>query len=135
NMLRLLDLPPDVQELVSRGTISMGHARALLGLADPESQRLLARRIESERLSVREAERLAKAPPAASGDEAPAVVNPLLEDLERQLAERLATRVTIRDRGGRGKLVIDYYSAADLGRLVEEIAHSPSAAERNAPAA
>jgi ParB family chromosome partitioning protein len=139
NMLRLLDLPPDVQELVSRGTISMGHARALLGLADAESQRALARRIEAERLSVREVERLAKSPAEAPASDAPGSSDPLpsphLKDLERQLAEHLATRVSLRDRGGRGKLVIDYYSAADLGRLVEMIVGSPQALTRNAPAA
>src|SRR5262245_19787224 len=95
NMLRLLDLPPDVQELVSRGTISMGHARALLSLADAESQRALARRIESEHLSVREVERLAKGPsqeaPVAELEGAP--LGSHLKDLERQLAEHLATRV------------------------------------------
>ena len=136
NLLRLLELPPDVQELVSRGTISMGHARALLGLTDAESQRALARRIEVERLSVREVERLAKAPPEESAAEPlSAPVNPHLKDLERQLSEHLATRVSLRDRGGRGKLVIDYYSAADLGRLVEAIAGSPAGGTRSAPAA
>jgi ParB family transcriptional regulator, chromosome partitioning protein len=135
NMLRLLDLPPDVQELVSRGTISMGHARALLALTDAESQRALARRIESERLSVREVERLAKQPPAhAPAGATSAPINAHLKDVESQLAERLATRVTIRDRGGPGRLVIDYYSAEDLGRLVELIGGASAAVARSAPA-
>jgi ParB family chromosome partitioning protein len=136
NMLRLLDLPPDVQELVSRGTISMGHARALLGLGDAETQRAFARRIESERLSVREVESLVKrkAEPAPT-EAAPVLVDAHLKDIERQLAEHLATRVSIRDRGGRGRLVIDYYSTADLGRVVELIAGSGARAERASPAA
>jgi ParB family chromosome partitioning protein len=132
NMLRLLDLPLDVQEFVSRGTISMGHARALLALGDAEAQRALARRIEAEQLSVRDVERLAKQPeePVAAATDAGPAAPPLsahLEDLERQLAEHLATRVGLRDRGGRGRIVIDYYSAADLGRLVELITEAPKA--------
>ena len=138
NMLRLLDLPLDVQEFVSRGTISMGHARALLGLADAEAQRALARRIEAEHLSVRDVERLTRQPeePVAAGAEvAAAPLSAHLKDLERQLAEHLATRVGLRDRAGRGRIVIDYYSAADLGRLVEMITQSPAEVGRNAPAA
>src|SRR5262245_21909654 len=60
NMIRLLDLPGDVQELVSRGTLAMGHARAILAVADPEAQRSLARRVAEEHLSVRDVERLAR---------------------------------------------------------------------------
>lgn len=136
NMLRLLDLPPDVQELVSRGTISMGHARALLALTDAESQRALARRIEADRLSVREVESLAKrSVEGAAVAGSAAVIDPQLREVERQLAERLATRVSLRDRGGPGRLVIDYYSAADLGRLVEIIVGGSPVIERSAPAA
>ncbi len=120
NMLRLLDLPGDLQELVSRGTLSMGHARALLAVGDAEAQRALARRVESERLSVRDVERLAR----SWGEAKPPVGHPEmsrsphLAEIERQLAERLGTRVAIRERADVGKIVIDYYSAADLERLL-----------------
>jgi ParB family chromosome partitioning protein len=122
NMIRLLDLPGDVQEFVSRGTLSMGHARALLAVSDAEAQRTLARRVETEHLSVRDVERLARAwgeevatPPAPAP--APAT-SAHVGDLEQRLRERLGTKVSIRDRGGAGRIVIDYYSADDLERLL-----------------
>ena len=121
NMIRLLDLPTDVQDLVSCGTLSMGHARALLAVPDPEGQRALARRVEGESLSVRDVERLArgwsapKAEPAASSVERSAH----LLDLEQRLSDRLGTRVAIRDRSGAGRITIDYYSAEDLERILE----------------
>ena len=120
NMIRLLDLPGDVQELVSRGTLQMGHARALLAVTDAEGQRELARRVGEDKLSVREVERLAREwgrgaePEAVQPDR-----SPHLTDLERRLSERLGTRVTLRDRRGRGRLVISYYTSEDLDRVAE----------------
>jgi ParB family chromosome partitioning protein len=130
NMIRLLDLPQDVQELVSRGTLTMGHARAILAVEDAEARRALARRVESEALSVRDVERLAQgwgktpAGPATPPAERSAHVT----DLERRLAERLGTRVTIHDHEGRGRIAIEYYSAEDLDRLLELIAGAASTA-------
>lgn len=129
NMLRLLDLPGDIQELVSRGTLLMGHARALLALGDPEAQRSLARRVESEKLSVRDVERLARTwseAKAPAGDSEP-IRSPHIADLERQLSERLGTRVSIRERAAAGKIVIDYYSAEDLERLLALLTESATA--------
>jgi ParB family chromosome partitioning protein len=125
NMLRLLDLPGDVQELVSRGTLSMGHARAILAVSDAEAQRALARRVETEALSVRDIERLARewgASPRVT-DPAPVATERSAHviDIERQLAERLGTKVSIRDRLGHGRISIDYYSADDLERLLETL--------------
>jgi ParB family chromosome partitioning protein len=128
NMIRLLELPQDIQEFVSRGTLSMGHARAILGVEDTEARRALARRAADEQMSVREVERLVRArtaPPVAAATAVdavptdPAMRSAHLDDLERRLAERLGTRVEIRDRGDRGgRLVIDYYSADDLERVL-----------------
>jgi ParB family transcriptional regulator, chromosome partitioning protein len=124
NMLRLLDLPGDLQELVSRGTLTMGHARALLAVGDAEAQRALARRIETERLSVRDVERLARSWGEAKvpADHADVPRSPHLAEIERQLSERLGTRVAIRERADAGKVVIDYYSAEDLERLLSLLA-------------
>lgn len=121
NLLRLLDLPPDVQELVSRGTLSMGHARALLAVADPEGQRALAKRVDAESLSVRDVERLAKSwtrTPSAPGQVAESSGTAHMEDLGRQLTERLGTRVVVSDRDGSGRITIRYYSASDLERVI-----------------
>lgn len=130
NLVRLLDLPADVQELVSRGTLAMGHARALLAIPDAEAQRALARRVSDETLSVRDVERLARAwsdPPIASGATAPAPEQSAhMQDLERRLTDRLGTRVSVRDQAGSGRITIRYYSAADLDRVIELLLDRPA---------
>src|SRR5205814_290375 len=103
NTLRLLDLPADVQDLVSRGTLSMGHARALLAVSDAEGQRALAARVQKERLSVRDVERLAAKGAAPVAAPISHVASAHIEDLERQLRERLGTRVQVKDRRGKGR--------------------------------
>lgn len=121
NMVRLLDLPADLQELVSRGTLTMGHARALLGAPGVETQRVLAARVAAEGLSVRDAERLVQ---ESSGDPREGAVKAKaahLEDLEQQLRERLGTRVSVADRGGKGRIVIEYFSREECDRLVEQL--------------
>lgn len=128
NTLRLLDLPQDVQDLVSRGTLTAGHARALLSLGSPELQRALAQRIVAEGWSVREAERAAQEPaqtviPPSDGPAAVAEVAPERDahfrDLEAQLRDRLGTRVRIQDRGAKGRILIEYYTPSDLERVLE----------------
>jgi len=125
NMLRLLDLPQDIQDAVSRGTLSMGHARALLGLPDRNEQRRLATRIQEEDLSVRQTERLvadrlrrSRATPAPEGPR-PAH----LTDLERQLREALGTRVTITQHRNStsGRISIDFFSQDDFQRVLARI--------------
>ena len=124
NMLRLLELPQDIQELVSRGTLTMGHARALLGLADPQEQRRLARRIENEQLSVRHVEKYV-ADFQKTGTEHNALQEtskpPHIRDLENRLRMALGTRVCIQDNGGKGKIVIDYFSSDDFDRLLQKL--------------
>lgn len=118
NVIRLLDLPPDVQESVSRGTLSMGHARALLALQDPEAQRALAKRVEGEKLSVRDVERLTRDWSSPKAADVPAERSAHIVDLESQLTERLGTRVAVRDLRGHGKIVISYYSPEDFDRVL-----------------
>jgi ParB family chromosome partitioning protein len=127
NILRLLDLPQDIQESVSRGTLTMGHARALLGLADRTQQRRIAERIVGEDLSVRHTERLVNAElrgieqkPQEREEKPPHVL-----DLEAKLRIALGTRVTIEQlKADRGRVVIDFFSHDDfqriLGRLLTE---------------
>jgi len=125
NLLRLLDLPQDIQDAVSRGTLTMGHARALLALPDRTQQRRLSARIQREDLSVRQTERLIsdrlrRSRPTMT---APPPKPPHLVDLEAKLREALATRVTIakhhHDEGGR--VVIDFYTFDDFQRILERI--------------
>ena len=122
NFMRLLELPEAVQHVVSRGTISMGHARALLGLAHPSSQQALALRIEDEGLSVRQVERIV----AQNRQEKPlskpkheARKSAHLRDLEDRARERLGSKVVIESKGGRGRMIIHFYSDDDFQRILE----------------
>ena len=120
NMIRLLELPMDVQEMVSQGALSMGHARALLALTDVEAQRALAGRVAVEGLSVRDVERCAQESMAATDRQRePSVRAAHLQDIEHQLRDRLGTRVAVQDRAGKGRIVIEYFSAQELDRLLD----------------
>lgn len=120
NTLRLLNLPPDVQRMVEDGTLTGGHARALLSLPTQKEQTALARRIAEQNLSVRQVEaevgltRVKKSTAARRHKEKPAY----LADLEKAFAQHLATRVSIEEkRGGKGRIQIEFYSFDDFERL------------------
>lgn len=123
NTLRLLDLSQDVQELVADGRLSAGHARALLAISDVQQQRALARRVLDEGLSVRQLESLVRSEPSAKRPRpARPVPTPYQEQVRGRLEQSLGTKVRLRPaKGGRGKIVIDYFSEDDLGRLVETL--------------
>jgi ParB family chromosome partitioning protein len=133
NTIRLLQLPPDVQQLVAEGKIQAGHGRTLLSLGDAEAQQTLATRIAAEDLSVREVEELVRnylehpATHAAAGRPLSAVPEPRenpLAEVEEILSEQLATRGTIQMGKRRGKIVIEFGSADDLDRIVSEVVGS-----------
>jgi ParB family chromosome partitioning protein len=123
NFVRLLDLPESVQHVVSRGGISMGHARALLAVPVPSAQQALALRIEEEGLSVREVERIAgdyrKGGQGTKRHAVAAKKSAHLRDLEQRAQERLGTKVVIEHLGGRGKMTIHFYSDDDFQRVLE----------------
>jgi ParB family chromosome partitioning protein len=131
NTLRLLQLSPEVQQLLVDGKIQAGHARTLLGLPDPEAQAALALRAAAEGLSVREVEDLVRlfvdGPPpkperstAKTGGEA-AARDPGMAEIEEILSEQLATRVQIELNKKRGRVVIEFGRPDDLERIVSEI--------------
>jgi ParB family chromosome partitioning protein len=133
NLLRLLQLPPDVQALVHEKRLSAGHARALLGLSDPGRQSALAAETVEQGWSVREVEaavagrRTSQRPGRRSTGQP--VVRQAAADVKRvedALRKRLGTdvRVTARRRG-RGLVTISYYSNDDLSRLLELILGGP----------
>jgi ParB family chromosome partitioning protein len=131
NHVRLLELPPTVQEAVSRGVLSMGHARALIGLRDTAAQLRLLERIAREDLSVRTVEGLVReatqpaAPAPKAAEPAPAVEPPWTREIQRRLQESLGTRVRLSsDDACRGQIVIDFYQRADLDRLLGVLAPS-----------
>ena len=119
NALRLLSLPEEVKAMLADGTLSMGHARALLGLPRIPEMVELARRITDRRLSVREAERLVKEgrepDPAPRNGRSSPQHRALVEELQRLLG----TKVRLTEKGaGKGTLEIDFFSYEDLDRLL-----------------
>lgn len=125
NALRLLDLPADIQECVSRGTLSAGHGRAILMCTTLEGQASLARRILEEGLSVREAESLAQGgtPRPLRPVRTPRERSSHLDELEGALRATLGGRVRIQPgRGKKGKIVLYYASLEDFDRLFELLA-------------
>jgi ParB family chromosome partitioning protein len=130
NLLRLLELPPDIRTLVETRAIEMGHARALLTLA-PQAAIALARQAVEHGWSVREVEHrvqqltAGQVPAAAKGKAAkPSKVRPQadLATLERELGESLGTRVDVQHgRGGKGRLVIHYSDLDTLDGILERL--------------
>ena len=121
NHIRLLELPREIQKDVEEGRLSFGHARALLGVTNPERRRHLRRRIVDEGLSVREAERLARSAGATPGGRrkngAVQVADPQQQQILDLLRDRLKTRVRIVGGPGRGRIEVEYFGAEDLGRI------------------
>ncbi len=124
NLLRLLELPPSVQDAVRAGQISNGHARALLALDDPQQQTAVCKEIIAKGLSVRAVESLAKpAKPATSDREAAPPVEAQktahVQSIEDDLRQLFATRVEIRLTGEeRGQIVIAFENNAEFERVL-----------------
>ena len=124
NMMRLLNLPTSVQQKVAAGTISAGHARALLGLSDSAAIEKLANRIVAEGLSVRSVEEIiaiSKPSSKKSKSSSSKKESPELKELGEQLGDVLDTRVKIQSAGGKGEIIVEYSGAEDLKRLVKLI--------------
>ncbi len=128
NTIRLLQLPIDVQQLLTDGKLQAGHARALLALGDAEAQNTLALRTVAEDLTVRDVEDLVRRyvdGPAEKTVKAEPVDPPpsdtTMSEVEEILSEQLATRVQIQMGKKRGRVVIEFGSADDLDRIVSEI--------------
>ncbi len=131
NLLRLLGLPASVQRMVNEGQLSMGHARALLGLEDEREMAELARQAVDAGMSVRTVEeRVRQLRPAAAGpaDRSTmagvrhAVDDPHVRHLEAELQRALGTAVRIRVTGGKaGRIEIPFYNADDFDRVLELI--------------
>lgn len=117
NILRLLNLTPEVQSYVSRGTITMGHARALLALSEPRAQLAACRQVVEKGLSVRETEELSRRVPAKPAQKKRIPPDPGLLELETRIRRALSTKVRIRPGRKGGKIEIEYYSAEELERL------------------
>jgi ParB family chromosome partitioning protein len=130
NALRLLRLPDSIQSALRSGSISAGHARALLSVEGEAEQEALFQEIVSSTLSVRETERLASASKAPAqtrrpeeGEKAPPPRrDPEYDAVEQKFIEALGTKVKLEGDFSKGSIKIEYYSMEDLDRLYELIA-------------
>ncbi len=122
NLLRLLELDAEVRDMLERGELEMGHARALLALP-PARQREAAARVVARGLSVRETERLVRRLRAAAAPAArpPARRDPDVARLEQALSERLGAPVRLEHRGRGGRIVIRYTSLEELDGILERL--------------
>ncbi|MDO8547757.1 MAG: ParB/RepB/Spo0J family partition protein [Nitrospirales bacterium] len=120
NTVRLLALQSDVQTWVESDQLSWGHAKVLLAVSDPEQQVRLGRRAVTERLSVRDLERLVRPVPRA-GRSNNARKGHRPSEIEERMSRRLGTKVRLIHGKTGGKIVVDYYSPADLERVIDMI--------------
>ncbi len=121
NYLRLLKLPDEVQELIADGKLSMGHARALIPIENPEHQRSMALRIVKDSLSVREVEKWVRRLQSPSEKPPTAPMDPDLFIFQEELIKLLGTKVVISGDQNKGVLKIFYYTLDDLNRIYEKI--------------
>jgi ParB family chromosome partitioning protein len=119
NLLRLLQLPPDLQEDVLNEKLTMGHARALLSLSDPDEQRKLRDVILARELSVRQTEKIATGKPSAPKSQ-PALP-PEWSRLQENLRSHLGSRVILRRRGRKGSITIQFDSEDEFQRLLNHL--------------
>jgi ParB family transcriptional regulator, chromosome partitioning protein len=123
NFLRLLQLPTELQEDVSRGTLSMGHARALLGVKEPDIQMKLAEKVKKEGASVRQLEewiqQINRSGIKKKKPKKVEKVEPQIKRYEEILQETFNTPVRIRHGKRKGKIEIEYFSQSELERLME----------------
>jgi len=123
NTLRLLNLPPSVQKKLTSGTLSMGHARALLGLSDASEIERIANRIVSEGLSVRATEELIAVGSGkkSSGKKGSTSSLGKYQELEEQIGDALDTRVRIKGGANGGRIQIEFADSQDLLRIAKKL--------------
>ena len=127
NYLRLLRLPAEIRNDVSAGTVSMGHARAILGLADEAAQRRVAREVVARQLSVRDTEALVRRETAGEPvAQTETKADPNTRAAEDQLRVALGTRVRIARRAKGGRIEIDFANEDELQRLYEQLTNQGS---------
>jgi ParB family transcriptional regulator, chromosome partitioning protein len=126
NFLRLLKLPKAVQDKIESGELSFGHGRALLGLNHAEEIEKAAQRVASLSLSVRQTENMVQTllfPERTKKEPKPApAVDPNVREVADQLQRALGLKVTIEDKKGRGRVIIEYAKLEDFDALLEKLA-------------
>ena len=123
NSLRLLKLDPRVQNMVIEEMITAGHARAILGISDPDTQEMVASKVFDHKLSVRETEELVRKilnPSKKKEKVSNTAEDAVYESLEEKMKGITGTRVFIRrKKNNKGKIEIEYYSRDDLERIID----------------
>ncbi|MCG9966858.1 ParB/RepB/Spo0J family partition protein [Pelotomaculum terephthalicicum JT] len=121
NMVRLLELPPEIKEMLAGGQLNTGHARALLAIREPEKQLAVAKKISKQQLSVRQAEKMTKHISEGKKDiNNKIVINNFVRELEAALKNYFETPVKLKETaGGGGRLEINYRSKDELKRIIE----------------
>lgn len=125
NLLRVIELPDIVLDLLQSGQLSLGHAKLLAGLEDSSLQVLLARRVAESGLSVRQMEELLERLQGEAGTKVKAgkkkkAASEGLAHLEEKLSSSFQTRVRLKGSQERGKIEIEFYSEEELNRLLEQ---------------
>lgn len=126
NSMRLLKLAEEVQQMLAEDRITGGHARALLAIEDSKLQVQLAEKIEKDKMSVRDVERMvkliAKKPKAKTAGQPDEALELIFKELEERMKSAIGTKVVIsrKDRN-KGRIEIEYYSESELERIVELI--------------
>jgi ParB family chromosome partitioning protein len=120
NLLRLLTLEPEVAEMLETRAIGAGHGKVLLAL-EGGGQIRAARKVAQGKLSVRQTEALVRALLSPNGADAPVAKDPDIDRLARQLSDRFGTKVTIENKNGRGRLVIQYSDLDVLDGILNRI--------------
>lgn len=129
NYIRLLKLPPKIQDAIREGKISMGHARALINIDDVGTQLLILSEILTKGISVRKVEEMVRTTPGKKGKSTnttngKAANAPAYRDIEKRLENLLETKVEIKSGAkGAGKILLSYYSTDDLNRLLDMLDH------------
>jgi ParB family chromosome partitioning protein len=123
NYLRLLKLPPDVQIAVRDNRITMGHARAIINVENPEQQLYIFKKILAEDLSVRKVEELVRSLSETTSEKGktttPATSNREISQLQSQLSSHFGTRVVVKSDGKKGEIKIPFLSVEDLNRILD----------------
>ncbi len=125
NITRLLSLPQNIQDAISEGKITEGHARAIASIDDPLKQRLLMERIINQQLTVRDVEKISKNSKKTKSKKDSNIIA-----VEEELQRILGTKVEIKYRGGKGKIIVSCASLNELNRIIEMLKHKSKTAKK-----
>ncbi len=123
NVVRLINLPSEIQQLIETNQLSMGHAKVILGLPDQSEQLRVAQLVVSKALSVRGTEKLIESSPVVKKRGAKELRRTPWSDVEERLQKRFGTKVVIQKGKRGGKILIHYFSPPELDGILETLLH------------